>query len=927
MKSFAALVASLCLLTGSTAFAVDTQAPQVMSISISPDPVDISAGTQTLTATVRVTDDDSGLSYGSLYLYNPNNLYVRAGSFSNLQRTSGTDLDGIYVCTVEVPVYAVPGVWRMEAVVSDVALNERFYSPTETAFPVPADALLTVVNAGTIDGGQPVLAEFSVAPDPVASGPAAVPVTLAMRITDVTAGFRYGFAYLYDPEGNYQPGLSPNFDTGIRVSGNDLDGMYELPITLPQGSSGGTWQVGIYLVDAVGNAGYVVAGSFVVDDTGSPSFPLARALDAAEYTWTSGSPAWTAQTVETNDTIDAAASGLTEDGGQSSFQTTVTGPGTLNFWWKVDSEEDADYLSARVDGTAEIREISGDSGWVQESLPIPAGESTVIFRYEKNASISAGEDRGWVDQVRFTADTDTDLPVLQSLEITPDPVDISGGPQTVTFTLEVSDDFFGASGGTLNLFDTEEGEPVELVFDVNDRISGNAGFGTFQFTHEFAGNTNPGTWFVEATLVEEVSLNTRDYGAAADPFPSPGEQFFVITDGAPGDTEAPLVADISVSPGTVDVTGSGAAIAVSVRIIDQGSGVRDGNISVYTPDGNWTGSTYFQSGNRISGTPMDGVYLVTVPVAAYGPAGIWRVGCSITDEAGNEREYPYEAPFQLPGNEYFQVENSGAEDLVAPLVSSISITPPVLDASAGPGSITVNVTLQDNLSGIRDAYLFFYDPAGEYDPALFAAFDGTNRISGDAVSGTYQVTVTVPPGTTPGQWSARLFLRDFVGWTVFYDGVGTPYPEAGDGLFTVGSVPAAVYDAFTTLHGLTGNDALRSSDPDHDGVNNATEFLLGSDPDDAADTGAGLITADKDETHFHLSFTLDPALSVAVNGDFLELGGGAGPFRVTGQIQSGGLTGTWTNVPPVHFSGSTYRVSLPLAGGAKGFARLFFPEP
>jgi len=150
----------------------------------------------------------------------------------------------------------------------------------------------------------------------------------------------------------------------------------------------------------------------------------------------------------------------------------------------------------------------------------------------------------------------------------------------------------------------------------------------------------------------------------------------------------------------------------------------------------------------------------------------------------------------------------------------------------------------------------------------------------------------------------------------------------GDGLFTVGGSGLSVFAAYLAGFPLTGNDALPAADPDHDGLNNATEVLLGTNPNSAASAGAGLISSSRDAVNFYLNFTIAPGLTATANGDFLELGNGSGgaPLRLTGQAQAG-LAGPWANVLPEHVSGSNYRIAIPIASGAKGFARLYLEDP
>jgi hypothetical protein len=130
---------------------------------------------------------------------------------------------------------------------------------------------------------------------------------------------------------------------------------------------------------------------------------LPEALDAAALTWrVGGSAQWYGQRAVVHDGVDAAQSGTVGDNQESWLETTVTGPGTLSFWWKVSSETSYDFLRVAVDG-AEAGKISGETGWEQRSLVIPAGAHNLRWRYTKDMSLSRGSDAGWVDQVSFTA--------------------------------------------------------------------------------------------------------------------------------------------------------------------------------------------------------------------------------------------------------------------------------------------------------------------------------------------------------------------------------------------------------------------------------------------------------------------------------------------------------------------------------------------
>lgn len=146
-------------------------------------------------------------------------------------------------------------------------------------------------------------------------------------------------------------------------------------------------------------------------DTSSAPFtiavsPWALALDTSGITWTSSVNApWFSQSTTTKDGIDAAQSAAIGDNGSSSLSGTIIGPGNLSFWWKVSSETNYDFLRFFINGveqTGPLGKISGNVNWVQKSVSLPAGPSTIQWTYSKDFSIASLSDAAWVDQVVFT---------------------------------------------------------------------------------------------------------------------------------------------------------------------------------------------------------------------------------------------------------------------------------------------------------------------------------------------------------------------------------------------------------------------------------------------------------------------------------------------------------------------------------------------
>src|SRR5579863_9988571 len=85
------------------------------------------------------------------------------------------------------------------------------------------------------------------------------------------------------------------------------------------------------------------------------------------------------------------------------MNTTVTGPGTLVFWWKASSYSNLSFGTFLVDGVAQPGSISGEAAWQPQSYFLPAGTHTLRWSYTNNSAIVSLTNGIWVDQVAFTA--------------------------------------------------------------------------------------------------------------------------------------------------------------------------------------------------------------------------------------------------------------------------------------------------------------------------------------------------------------------------------------------------------------------------------------------------------------------------------------------------------------------------------------------
>ncbi len=126
--------------------------------------------------------------------------------------------------------------------------------------------------------------------------------------------------------------------------------------------------------------------------------------EITSFTTSGDSPHWFLQTTNSHDGTDAWQSGGILESQTNRLAAGVTGPGTLTFWWQVDSEEGCDYLEFWLDGVPQAS-ISGQTNWHQRTFVLGAGAHSLEWLYDKDGSVDEGADAGWVDEVVLTPTT------------------------------------------------------------------------------------------------------------------------------------------------------------------------------------------------------------------------------------------------------------------------------------------------------------------------------------------------------------------------------------------------------------------------------------------------------------------------------------------------------------------------------------------
>src|SRR5947209_17979410 len=224
----------------------DQTPPKLVEFSRTPDSIDTSSGSKTVSFTARVTDDLSGVGGAGVAVTTPNG---RRSTSYLMTRVSGTANDGTYALTVRIPQNAPQGSWTLLISIGDRAQNRRGYWPQDlehAGFPSTFD------QVGPGDSIPPKLVGLSLAPESVDASGAAAFITFRARVTDDQSGPSGQMSIeVAGPTGTY---LQPAYLH--KTSATRTEATYEGTLYVPHYAPQGTWTLSARAYDAIGNQAF-----------------------------------------------------------------------------------------------------------------------------------------------------------------------------------------------------------------------------------------------------------------------------------------------------------------------------------------------------------------------------------------------------------------------------------------------------------------------------------------------------------------------------------------------------------------------------------------------------------------------------------------------------------------------------------------------
>ncbi|HEX2748075.1 MAG TPA: hypothetical protein VHM91_08760, partial [Verrucomicrobiales bacterium] len=237
------------------------------------------------------------------------------------------------------------------------------------------------------------------------------------------------------------------------------------------------------------------------------------------------------------------------------------------------------------------------------------------------------------------------------------PFEVSTAEQVVTITFSLKQNA-ALDYGTLFVTRPDGGMLREQEFTAAQRISGTASEGTYQLSvtlPRYAAGGNYPLW------ITAYSVNPADAGLAGGGWvwtslPSAVAPYFTVSNSGSADVSAPVLASAVLPQSSVDVTGAGVVVPLTLQITDNLSGFASASVlleqTVNAEQTDVLAAGTVGPANRTSGTAVDGQYQVQFFVPQDAPAGTWKLRCELTDTLGNRNSVLSSAVLTVTKNPY-----------------------------------------------------------------------------------------------------------------------------------------------------------------------------------------------------------------------------------------------------------------------------------
>ena len=371
-------------------------------------------------------------------------------------------------------------------------------------------------------------------------------------------------------------------------------------------------------------------------------------------------------------------------------------------------------------------------------------------------------------------------PELTALTISPTTIDTWEEARTVNINFTLKDDKSGIAeqtgipGKPFILLLGKSASSLQQVPGGALRVSGDEHEASYEGSLKIPRYAAHGHWNIQINISDKAGN-----GGPIGPdeltklgFPTGFDQI------GQGDSASPKITELSFSASNVDTSQSQKLVHVRARVTDDTGVGQELNDSSYVVTGARKDQESQRSDGgllqRTSGDKLDGIWEGDIIMQKYSAPGTWRIQFDATDVAGNRTTLMDDGLTRLG----FQstIQQTGAGDTTAPVVSEISVSPTRIDTTDGPQTVHLHFRMVDDLVGksttLDSVSLFLNDMQSPF------RFD-IARTSGNAWNGIWEGTVEVPQGASLGDYLLMISAYDDLGNGRYYMDDG--YQAAGPG--------------------------------------------------------------------------------------------------------------------------------------------------
>ena len=425
---------------------------------------------------------------------------------------------------------------------------------------------------------------------------------------------------------------------------------------------------------------------------------------------------------------------------------------------------------------------------------------------------------------------DSTPPVFKSLILTPASVNVSGGAQTATIALHLTDDLSGVdmtSGRSYLYLASPSGlQNIYVYFGGLTLSSGTLNDGVWQTQVTIPQYSEPGAWKIVFLVIFDLAGNELFAGPGFGTIPA--INFTVVS--SPADIAPPSINGFSFSPALINTTLDDQTVTLTLAMTDNLAGLFLPGpfpyVNCYVYFVSPSGQQYHFSNNMMadsSSTPTSAVVTGTLIMPRYSEIGTWSLNVlSCTDLANNVTTL-FTADAQskhFPVNLIVIQPSETVDGTVGPAGGTVQDQGSAASLTVPPGAFPTNTTVAIDVLAQPPAVPA---PQGFSVGTRFVNIDLNPKPTGPIPAPGLTLVLPLDSSRTPGS-SLVLYRIDPV------SGHLNPAPSVTGGLVT-GTVDASGLTAtfmgiasFSTVVGLTPPN--RPGDLNGDNVVNCADILI-----------------------------------------------------------------------------------------------------